>query len=107
MLNMFNAIAVLNRVPTPSHLFGIPAKLPTDENEIDLNDYLPNEDDLKYLSKEMAFLMSRDLVRCVKVLSWAEPHVDKFITHDYMIYTTSKSSIVSSGLTTALHFNNH
>lgn len=102
MLNMFNAMAVLNRVPTPHHLYGIPAKLPTKEEDINLDNYLPNDDDMKQLSEDIKFLISRDLVRYVKVFSWADAHVDKLIKHSYMEYTTTKSCIVSPGFVTFL-----
>ena len=90
--HLFNAIAVQNRVPSPPELEGITRPPLKSKEDIDLNNYIPNDDEEHNLKNEFKVLLLRDLVKYDETLKWMESCLPTNL-HLTSIYGVHKAEI--------------
>ena len=93
--HFFNLIVVRNRVSIPDKLIGIKAAKINSVLDIPLTHFLPSELDEVSFRKEVKILVSRELVKYFKELSWMKKLVVYHIPHEHSDEAKEKSEVVS------------
>ena len=93
--HFFNLIVVSNRVSIPDKLIGIKASKIDNVLDIPLTHFLPSELDEVSFRKEVKTMVSRELVKYFKELSWMKKLVVYHIPHEHSDEAKEKSEVVS------------